>query len=88
MVDVAILLEGAEPGDPATAEQLLALLYDDLRRLAARLLAREKAGQTFDPTGLAHEAGNKHARHGGGGLETRRHCRGKEQTSLHTYEPL
>src|SRR5690349_4550390 len=48
MGSAAFLLEGIELGDPATAEQLLPLLYDDLRRLAAFKLAREKAGQTFD----------------------------------------
>ena len=56
MGNATFLLEGIEPGDPATAEQLLPLLYDDLRRLAAHKLAREKPGQTFDATALVHEA--------------------------------
>ncbi len=73
MVEAAILLEGVEPGNPATAEQVLPLLYDNLHRLAAHLLAREKAGQTFDPTALVHEA---YLRLAGKGEETHRDSRG------------
>jgi RNA polymerase sigma factor (TIGR02999 family) len=43
-------------GDPQAAEQLLPLVYDELRRLAARRLAREAPGQTLEPTALVHEA--------------------------------
>jgi RNA polymerase sigma factor (TIGR02999 family) len=50
------LREGVAPDDPATADQLVPLLYDDLRRLAACKLAREKPGQPFDATDLVHEA--------------------------------
>src|SRR5262249_27846005 len=56
MGTATFLHEGVEPGDPTTADQLLPLLYDDLRRLAAHKLAHEKPGQTFDPTALVHEA--------------------------------
>ncbi|MGA2259773.1 MAG: ECF-type sigma factor [Thermoguttaceae bacterium] len=42
--------------DPRAADQLLPLIYDELRRLAARMLAGEKPGQTFQPTALVHEA--------------------------------
>jgi RNA polymerase sigma factor (TIGR02999 family) len=45
-----------EPGDPCAAEQLLPLVYDELRRLAAQKLAQEKAGQTLQATALVHEA--------------------------------
>jgi RNA polymerase sigma factor (TIGR02999 family) len=45
-----------EQGDPHAAEQLLPLLYDELRRLAAGKLAREKPGQTLQATALVHEA--------------------------------
>jgi RNA polymerase sigma factor (TIGR02999 family) len=45
-----------EQGDPHAAEQLLPLVYDELRRLAAHKLAREAAGQTLDATALVHEA--------------------------------
>jgi RNA polymerase sigma factor (TIGR02999 family) len=45
-----------ECGDTLAASQLLPLVYDELRRLAAKKLAQEKPGQTLDPTGLVHEA--------------------------------
>jgi RNA polymerase sigma factor (TIGR02999 family) len=56
MVDATHLLQGDQAGDPQAAEQLLPLIYDDLRRLAARRLAREAPGQTLEPTALVHEA--------------------------------
>src|SRR5271168_958819 len=45
-----------EGGDPHTASQLLPLVYDELRKLAARRLARERPGQTLQATALVHEA--------------------------------
>jgi RNA polymerase sigma factor (TIGR02999 family) len=45
-----------EQGDPLAAEQLLPLVYDELRKLAGQKLAGEKPGQTLDATALAHEA--------------------------------
>jgi RNA polymerase sigma factor (TIGR02999 family) len=56
MTDVTRLLVQIDQGDPAAAEQLLPLVYQELRRLAARNLGREKAAQTLDATGLVHEA--------------------------------
>ena len=56
MNDVTRILCAVERGDPAAAEQLLPLVYDELRRLAAQRLAREKPGQTLQPTALVHEA--------------------------------
>jgi RNA polymerase sigma factor (TIGR02999 family) len=56
MTDVTRILSAVEQGDPAAAEQLLPLVYDELRRLAARKIAREKPGQTLDATALVHEA--------------------------------
>jgi RNA polymerase sigma factor (TIGR02999 family) len=56
MSEVTALLDALPPGDAASAAQLLPLVYDDLRRLAAHRLAREAPGQTLDPTGLVHEA--------------------------------
>jgi RNA polymerase sigma factor (TIGR02999 family) len=56
MSDVTQLLRAIERGDPGAAGQLLPLVYEELRRLAARKLAREKAGQTLQPTALLHEA--------------------------------
>jgi RNA polymerase sigma factor (TIGR02999 family) len=49
-------VKAIESGDPDAADQLLRLIYDDLRRLAAQRLAHEAPGQTLDPTALVHEA--------------------------------
>ena len=56
MSDVTRILSQIESGDPKAAEQLLPLVYDQLRRLAARELCREAAGHTLQPTALVHEA--------------------------------
>jgi RNA polymerase sigma factor (TIGR02999 family) len=56
MADVTALLTAAEAGDPQAAADLLPLVYDELRRLAAQKLAHEKPGQTLDATALVHEA--------------------------------
>jgi RNA polymerase sigma factor (TIGR02999 family) len=50
------ILSGIERGDPEAAEQLLPLVYDELRKLAAQKLAREAPGQTLQATALVHEA--------------------------------
>jgi RNA polymerase sigma factor (TIGR02999 family) len=54
--DATQLLNAIHAGDPQAAEQLLPLVYDNLRRLAAGKLAREKEGQTLQATALVHEA--------------------------------
>jgi RNA polymerase sigma factor (TIGR02999 family) len=56
MSDVTHLLSAIEHGEAHAADQLLPLVYDELRRLAAAKLAREMPGQTLDATGLVHEA--------------------------------
>jgi RNA polymerase sigma factor (TIGR02999 family) len=56
MSDVIQLLNALAQGDPHAASQLLPLVYDELRQLAARKLAQEKPGQTLQPTALLHEA--------------------------------
>jgi RNA polymerase sigma factor (TIGR02999 family) len=56
MSEVSLILFEIESGNPQAAEKLLPLVYDDLRKLAAQKLAREKPGQTLDATGLVHEA--------------------------------
>jgi RNA polymerase sigma factor (TIGR02999 family) len=56
MNEVTRILTGLERGDPQSAEQLLPLVYDELRRLAAQRLARERPGQTLQATALVHEA--------------------------------
>jgi RNA polymerase sigma factor (TIGR02999 family) len=56
MSDVTHILSAIEQGDPHAAEQLLPLVYDELRKLAAQRLAQEKPGQTLQATALVHEA--------------------------------
>src|SRR6266704_4668114 len=56
MADVTQILNAIENGDPRAAADLLPLVYDELRQLAARRLAEEKPGQTLQPTALVHEA--------------------------------
>src|SRR5258707_2399933 len=71
MTDVTQILSAIEQGDPHAAAQLLPLVYDELRQLAAQKLAHEKPGQTLEATALVHEAylrlvGDQH-------FENRRH---------------
>lgn len=54
--DVTQILKAAATGDRQAGDKLLPLIYDDLRRLAAAKLARERPGQTLQPTALVHEA--------------------------------
>lgn len=56
MNEVSRVLQSIHQGDPTAASQLLPLVYDELRKLAAHHLAREKAGHTLQPTALVHEA--------------------------------
>jgi RNA polymerase sigma factor (TIGR02999 family) len=56
MPDVTQILNAIQQGDPHAADQLLPLVYDELRKLAAQKLAQEKPGQTLDATALVHEA--------------------------------
>ena len=56
MSDVTRILSDIEQGDPAAAEQLLPLVYEELRKLAAAKMAQENPGQTLQATALIHEA--------------------------------
>lgn len=56
MAEVTQILSQIQQGDPGAAEQLLPLVYDELRKLAAARLAREKPGQTLQATALVHDA--------------------------------
>src|SRR5262245_59403124 len=74
MTEITQVLQLAARGDPRAAEDLLPLVYDDLRRLAAQKMARESPGHTLTPTSLVHEAYLRVA--GGGGAQdwaNRRH---------------
>src|SRR5262245_3187338 len=56
MSEVTRILSAIEQGDPSAAEQLLPLVYDELRKLAAARMAEERADHTLQPTALVHEA--------------------------------
>jgi RNA polymerase sigma factor (TIGR02999 family) len=56
MSDVTRILGAIEEGDPQASEQLLPLVYNELRKLAAQRMAEERPGQTLQPTALVHEA--------------------------------
>ncbi len=56
MSDATLLLNAVEQGDPKAAEELLDLLYEELRRLATGKMSQESPGQTLQPTALVHEA--------------------------------
>ena len=56
MSDVTRILDRVQQGDPKAAQELLPLVYEELRRLAAQKMAREAPGQTLQPTALVHEA--------------------------------
>ena len=73
MSDVTQLLNAIEAGEPKAAEQLLPLVYEELRKLAVVRMANEKAGQTLQPTALVHEAWLKIAGNGNEHFANRRH---------------
>ncbi len=56
MSEVTLILERMQAGDPKAAGELLPLVYEELRRLAAHKMAHEAAGHTLQPTALVHEA--------------------------------
>jgi len=56
MNDMTVILNRIEQGDPTAAEQLLPLVYEELRKLAAARMAKEAAGHTLQPTALVHDA--------------------------------
>ena len=73
MPDVTQLLHALDAGDPKAADQLLPLVYEELRRLAAARMAQEKPGQTLQATALVHEAWLRLAGSGEQRWEGRRH---------------
>jgi RNA polymerase sigma factor (TIGR02999 family) len=73
MSDVTHILDRIQQGDPKAAEELLPLVYDELRKVAAGRMANEKAGQTLQPTALVHEAWLKIAGEGNEHFANRRH---------------
>src|SRR5215471_18061352 len=73
MSGVTQLLNAIEAGEPKAADQLLPLVYEELRKLAAARMANEKVGQTLQPTALVHEAWLKIAGDGQQHFANRRH---------------
>jgi RNA polymerase sigma factor (TIGR02999 family) len=73
MNDVTRILSAVEGGDAQAAEQLLPVVYDELRKLAAEKLAQEKPGQTLQATALVHEAYLRLVGDGDPGWDNRRH---------------
>jgi RNA polymerase sigma factor (TIGR02999 family) len=73
MSDVTQILEAIEQGDPKAADELLPLVYEELRKLAVVRIANEKPGQTLQPTALVHEAWLKVAGDGNQHFANRRH---------------
>ena len=73
MSDVTCILERVQQGDPQAAGELLPIVYEELRKLAAARMANEKFGQTLQPTALVHEAWLKIAGDGQQHFANRRH---------------
>jgi RNA polymerase sigma factor (TIGR02999 family) len=73
MSDVTEVLDRARQGEPRAAEELLPLVYEELRQLAARKLASESPGQTLQPTALVHEAWLRLVRSPGQNWQNRAH---------------
>ena len=73
MSDATCILQRIEQGDPRAAQELLPLVYEELRKLAAVRMANEKAGHTLQPTALVHEAWLKIAGEGNQHFANRRH---------------
>lgn len=73
MSDITLLLEAISRGESQASEDLLPLIYDELRRLAAARMAGEAAGQTLQPTALVHEAWLKLVNEGGRTWKNRAH---------------
>ncbi len=82
MSDVTRILAAIERGDPHAAGQLLPLVYDELRRLAARHLDQERAGQTLQPTALVHEAYLRLVGHDGSKWDGQHHFYGAASQAM------
>ena len=92
MSDITQILSQIESGDPSAADQLLPLVYQELRKLAAAKLANEKPGQTLQATALVHEAYLRlRGPDGNARFEGRAHCDLKPTTvmvTLHDNKPM
>lgn len=86
MSDVTHILQAIDAGDPKAADELLPLVYEELRRLAVQKMAHERAEHTVDATGLVHEAYLRLI--GDQKFEDRRHFFAAEPLLLKGYEGL
>lgn len=77
-----MILQAVERGEKHASEELLPLVYDELRRLAAARMAREAAGQTLQPTALVHEAWLRLVEHGAQTWENRAHFFGAASEAM------
>jgi DNA-directed RNA polymerase specialized sigma24 family protein len=93
VTEVTRILSAIEAGDRHAAERLLPLVYDELRKLAARKLARESPGQTLEATALVHEAyvrlvaGEQGAARAGVGRPPAFLCRRRRGDAPHPHRP-
>lgn len=82
MQDVTLILQAVGRGEKQASEDLLPLVYDELRRLAAMRMAREAAGQTLQPTALVHEAWVRMVEDGSRTWENRAHFFGAASEAM------
>ena len=82
MSDITLVLRAAGRGDRRASEELLPLVYDELRRLAAIRMARESAGHTLQPTALVHEAWVRMVEDGSRTWENRAHFFGAASEAM------
>jgi RNA polymerase sigma factor (sigma-70 family) len=87
MSDVTAILHSAAAGDPQAAEQLLPLVYDELRKLAAARLAHEHPGQTLSATSLVHEAYLRLVGHQGPGNRSQEPGNRSQEPGPRSQEP-
>jgi len=82
MNDVTLMLQAVGRGEKQASEELLPLVYEELRRLAAARMAREAAGHTLQPTALVHEAWMRLVQDSGGSWENRAHFFGAASEAM------
>lgn len=82
MNDLTLMLNSVARGESHASEELLPLMYDELRRLASMRMARESAGQTLQPTALVHEAWIRLVEHGSQTWENRGHFFGAASEAM------
>ena len=82
MSDVTLVLDAVRRGDKEASEELLPMVYEELRRMAAARMARESAGHTLQPTALVHEAWLRLIESGSQNWENRAHFFGAASEAM------